>query len=125
MQINPNSPVLIFQQIMDGVCAAIAAGVYRPGEMVPSVRQQAVALVVNPNTVQRAYEQLERDGLLVSRRGSGMEVAAGAPERAGRRMKDAVATAFGAGIRAGAAAGMTGAEINALYRKAWDERDKS
>ena len=75
MEIDLASSVPIFRQIVDGICAAVAAGVYKPGELIPSVRQQAITLLVNPNTVQRAYEQLERDGLLLTRRGSGMEVA--------------------------------------------------
>jgi GntR family transcriptional regulator len=62
MRIDTENPVPIFQQIVDRLSAAVAAGVYGEGELVPSVRQMAVNLLVNPNTVQRAYEQLERDG---------------------------------------------------------------
>src|SRR3954453_18582463 len=75
MRIEADSPVPIFQQIADGIRAAVAAGVYRPGDLIPSVRAQAMSLVVNPNTVQRAYEQLEREGLIESRKGTGMVVA--------------------------------------------------
>ena len=47
----------------------VAAAVYRPGESLPSLRNMAIELRVNPNTVQRAYDQLERDGLIFSKRG--------------------------------------------------------
>src|SRR5580692_11532135 len=94
MDIDLASSVPIFRQIVDGICAAVAAGVYKPGELIPSVRQQAIALLVNPNTVQRAYEQLERDGLLVTRRGSGMEVSQDAPQIATAKMAQAVQNTF-------------------------------
>src|SRR5580704_9323144 len=101
MELDLQSPVPIFRQIVDGLCAAIAAGIYRPGDLVPSVRQQAMKLLVNPNTVQRAYEQLEREGFLVSRRGSGMEVAPGAAEAAIVRSAQTVRGIFSTGIEAG------------------------
>ena len=87
LRVDPSSSVPIFRQIADGLRAAIAAGVYRPGELVPSVRQQAIGLLVNPNTVQRAYDELERDGLLVSQKGIGMKVAAGAATSAARDVR--------------------------------------
>ena len=55
--------------------AAVAAGVYRPGEVLPSLRAMATEVHVNPNTVQRAYDELEREGLIYSQRGRGLFVA--------------------------------------------------
>ena len=92
---------------------------YKPGEMVPSVRQMAVTLLVNPNTVQRAYEHLERQGILSSRRGSGMAVTDDAPRLAVGRSAESVSGAFAAGIDAGRAADLSRTAIDALYRKAW------
>jgi|SRR5271170_1813810 len=120
MEVNLTSSVPIFRQIVDGICAAVAAGVYKPGELIPSVRQQAVALLVNPNTVQRAYEQLERDGLLVGRRGSGMEVAQGAPAAAAAKMAQAVQSTFNQAIEQARSAKLTRTAIDGLYRKAWN-----
>ena len=120
MDIDTTSTVPIFQQIVDGVCAAVAAGVYRPGDLVPSIRQQAVRLLVNPNTVQRAYEHLEREGMLVSRRGSGMEVTTDAREAAARRVAESVRGTFATGIEAGKAAKLARGAIDGLYRKAWN-----
>jgi GntR family transcriptional regulator len=117
--------VPIFQQIVDRLTAAVAAGVYKPGELVPSVRQQALHLLVNPNTVQRAYEHLEREGVLVSRRGSGMAVADGAPALAAARSIAGVRGAFAQGIEAGKAAKLSRTTIDGLYRKAWNGQSQA
>jgi GntR family transcriptional regulator len=123
MRIAPSSPVPIFMQIADGVRSAVAAGVYRPGDLIPSVRAQALALVVNPNTVQRAYEQLEREGLIISRKGTGMVVAPQSKAAAQNGVEEGVRAAFGQAIAAGKAAGLSRAAIDRLYRDAWKELD--
>ena len=120
MKIDADNPVPIFQQIVDRLTAAVAAGIYKPGEMVPSVRQQAVHLLVNPNTVQRAYEHLEREGVLISRRGNGMEVTEGAKTLATAKSIAGVGGAFAQGIEAGKAAKLSRTTIDSLYRKAWN-----
>jgi GntR family transcriptional regulator len=125
MKIDADSPVPIFQQIIDRLTAAVAAGVYKPGELVPSVRQQAVHLLVNPNTVQRAYEHLEREGVLISRRGSGMAVADGAQELAATRSIAGVRGAFAQAIEAGKSAKLSRTTIDGLYRKAWNGHNTS
>lgn len=75
MLIDPKSSIPIFRQIADQMRSAIDAGVHRPGEMLPSLRALAVEIKVNPNTVQRAYDALEREGVVESRRGIGIFVA--------------------------------------------------
>ena len=120
MRIDADSSVPIFQQIVDHMMTAVAAGVFQTGELVPSVRQQAVKLLVNPNTVQRAYEMLEREGILVSQRGNGMAVAKGAVALAAARSVAGVQGAFAQGIEAGKAAKLSRAAIDRLYRKAWN-----
>ncbi len=72
MIIDPKSHVPIYRQIVEQVRSAIDAGVYRPGEALPSLRALAVEIRVNPNTVQRAYEELDRQGVIESRRGLGV-----------------------------------------------------
>lgn len=74
MVIDPKSVVPVYLQIVQQVCSAIEAGVYRPGEALPSQRTLAVELRVNPNTVQRAFDELLRDGVIESRRGRGVFV---------------------------------------------------
>ena len=68
----------IYRQVVRQVKFAVAGGALKAGEMVPSVRELARELTINPNTVARAYRQLQADGVLESVRGMGLQVAAGA-----------------------------------------------
>jgi GntR family transcriptional regulator len=74
MLIDPKSPTPIFRQIADQLRQAVDAGVHKPGEMLPSQRVLAIEIKVNPNTIQRAYEALEREGIVETRRGVGVFV---------------------------------------------------
>lgn len=74
MFIYPKSPIPIFRQIADQLRQAVDAGVHKPGEMLPSQRVLAIEIKVNPNTIQRAYEALEREGIVETRRGVGVFV---------------------------------------------------
>jgi GntR family transcriptional regulator len=67
----------IYLQIMDEVRRGIVLGTWRADEPLPSVRHLALELRVNPNTVQQAYRELERDGVVYTRRGQGTFVSAG------------------------------------------------
>ena len=67
-QFRNDSP--IYTQLTQRLTQAIVAGEFRPGERLPSVRELAVEAGVNPNTVQRALADLERDGLVFSQRTS-------------------------------------------------------
>ena len=70
-KLNPASPVPIYSQIADQVRYAIAAGALKPDDELPSVRALATQHLINPNTVARAYLELEREGLVSKRRGTG------------------------------------------------------
>ena len=61
----------IYLQIMDGFREQIATGVLEPGEKLPSVRELAASLAINPNTIQRAYKMLELDGWIATIPGKG------------------------------------------------------
>ena len=74
-QIQPSSGVPIYRQLMDQVRMLIAAGRIPADEMLPSVRQIAEDLQINPMTVSKAYSLLQRDGVLERVRGQGMRVA--------------------------------------------------
>jgi GntR family transcriptional regulator len=65
----------IYRQIVDQVRLAVATGALEPGQAMPSVRSLAERLVVNPNTVARAYADLARDGVLETHQGRGVFVA--------------------------------------------------
>jgi GntR family transcriptional regulator len=69
--VDSSSPTPIYAQLDRSIRAAIATGELEPGAQLPTVRQLAVDLAVNANTVARVYAQLERDGMLETRRGVG------------------------------------------------------
>jgi len=77
-RIDPKSALPIYRQITDGIRRSVAAGLLAPGEKLPSVRDLAARILVNPNTVAKVYRDLERDGLLDTRRGDGTYVSADA-----------------------------------------------
>ncbi len=73
--INTSDPRPIYLQIMDEVRRALVIGTLRPEDPLPSVRELASELVVNPRTVSQAYRELEREGVVYVRRGQGTFVA--------------------------------------------------
>ena len=73
--INPTDPAPIWRQIEEGVRRLIALGALQPGASMPSVRDMAKDLRVNPNTVARAYQRLTEGGVLAVKRGEGTYVA--------------------------------------------------
>ncbi len=72
--VNASAGVPVYLQILHQVLHAIETGVLQPGDGLPGVRRLAQELVVSPNTVVKAYEQLERDGWIENRPGSGAYV---------------------------------------------------
>lgn len=80
-QINPSNGVAIYDQVVRQVKFSVADGVLREGELAPSVRELARELAINPNTVARAYQQLQADDVLESIRGTGLAVKKRASER--------------------------------------------
>lgn len=70
--IHPSSGVPIFRQVIEQVQAFLAGRQLQPGEMLPSVRQMASELSVNPMTISKAYARLEADGIVERIRGKGM-----------------------------------------------------
>ena len=73
--VHASSGVPIYRQLVDQVEALVAGGRLRPGDVVPSVRQVAATLGINPMTVSKAWSRLEADGVLTRDRGRGMVVA--------------------------------------------------
>lgn len=80
-QIDPASELAIYDQVVRQVKFAVASEVIKRGELVPSVRELARELTINPNTVARAYRQLQSEQVLESVRGTGLAVADGAAKR--------------------------------------------
>ena len=75
----------IYRQIVEGVRQQILAGALQPEDRLPSVRELAAALSINPNTIQRAYRELEQDGWVRSIPGKGCFVCPRPREEAGRQ----------------------------------------
>ena len=78
---NPSSGVPIYLQLMEQVKHAIETGALRPGEQLPGIRPLAEELVVNPNTVAKAYRELEHEGIVELRQGAGAFVTDKAPTK--------------------------------------------
>jgi GntR family transcriptional regulator len=74
-RLDSHSGVPVYRQLIDQVQASIAAGVLAVGDQLPTVRQVAVDLVINPNTVSRAYREMEIRGTLDTQQGSGTFIA--------------------------------------------------
>ena len=72
---NPSSGVPIYLQLMEQVKHGIETGALRPGEQLPGIRPLAEQLVINPNTVAKAYRELEHEGIIELRHGAGAFVA--------------------------------------------------
>ena len=81
LHVDPSNGLAIYDQIVRQIKFAVAGGAIPPGELAPSVRELARELAVNPNTVARAYQQLQSEGVLDSVRGMGLAVASGADKR--------------------------------------------
>jgi GntR family transcriptional regulator len=71
LQLNPSSGVPLYLQLIEQIKHAIEAGAMRAGDQLPSVRQMAEELMINPNTVVRAYRELEHEGVIELKHGSG------------------------------------------------------
>jgi GntR family transcriptional regulator len=80
-RIDPANGLAIFDQIARQVTFAVAKGALVAGDLVPSVRELAQTLAVNPNTVARAYRDLQSNGVLEPLRGEGLRVSRSAPDR--------------------------------------------
>src|SRR6266571_631326 len=119
--INPTDPAPIWRQIEEGVRRMIILGALQPGGAVPSVRDLAKALRVNPNTVARAYQRLVDAGVLAVKRGEGTYVAdvPTQPKRAERNemLRDAATRLAGVAIAAGASLDDATAELEGSYQR--------
>src|SRR5688572_24768262 len=85
IRLDPSDLRPIYVQIMDEIRRALVRGALQPEDPLPSVRELAADLVVNPRTVSQAYQELEREGVVYVRRGQGTFVSAGVhPDQAER-----------------------------------------
>ena len=127
---NPALGVPIYLQLMEQVKHAIETGALRAGDQLPGIRPLAEELVINPNTVAKAYRELEHDGVIELRHGAGAFVANNARAK---KLSEKVRTAppvIGAAIHKLRASGLTDEEIRRLFEaelagrtRAGDESD--
>ena len=88
VNLDPNDGRPLYLQIMDEVRRAIVVGTLRAEDPLPSVRELAAELVVNPRTVSQAYQELEREGVVYVQRGQGTFVSPGVRRGGGERRRN-------------------------------------
>ena len=119
--VHASSGVPIYRQLVDQVEALVAGGRLRPGDVVPSVRQVAATLGINPMTVSKAWSRPEADGVLTRDRGRGMVVA---PRRETASLADRrgdVRPLVDRAVTHALHLGLTPAQLVALVRESLEE----
>ena len=112
--ISPAADGTLYQQLMDGLKREISEGRLKPGAPLPSFRQLAEDMLVSVITVKRAYEELEREGIIFRRQGLGTFVAEGGADRSREAKLAAARDLLREGFREAAEAGLKPAELTAL-----------
>jgi GntR family transcriptional regulator len=115
--IHPSSPIPIFEQIVNQVIFGIASGAVEVGELIPSVRELGVQLSVHPNTVAKAFQELERKAVITARRGKGMEVTPEAPELCREYRQEEVRKRIREALREASTSGLSPDELRALVEE--------
>ena len=112
---NPSSGVPIYLQLMEQVKHSIETGALRPDEQLPGIRPLAEELVINPNTVAKAYRELEHEGVIELRHGAGAFVSANARAKKVTDNLRAGQTLVSATVDKLRARGVTDEEIRRLF----------
>lgn len=118
--IDLRSRVPIYEQIKNQAMELILLGALKPDDQLPSIRELARALQLNVNTVKRAYEDLEADGVILSLPGRGSFVAENA--LGGAQLKARAAEALQTALRAARASGFTRGEALALVQQIYERK---
>ncbi len=117
IKVDTTSFVPIYEQIKKEIVRLVAAGALKPGDPLPSIRDLATEILVNPNTVARAYRELERDGVVSTRQGSGSFVAAGAGGDVEEERRAYLGRLFDAAVAEAASFGLAPDAILALFEE--------
>lgn len=119
--VDPRSGVPIYLQITEQVKRSVAVGVLTPGEQLPTVKQLAADLVINANTVARAYRELERDRVIETTPGRGSFIASnGSVAGAKRAVADVVDQALVAAVREARSMGLGRGDLKDLFERSLD-----
>jgi GntR family transcriptional regulator len=116
LKIDAHNGLAVYDQIVRQVKFAVADAALRPGEIVPSVRELARELAINPNTVARAYRQLQDDGVLDAVRGTGLAVAQSARRQCQSERTKLIRTRLRRVLEEAAQSGLETTEIEQLMR---------
>jgi GntR family transcriptional regulator len=118
-QVEYNSGIPVYRQIINQVRAAVAAGAFKPGEQLPTIRALHERLQVNPNTVAKAYRELELQGVIVSERGSGSFIKAQPPRPApgARERKARLKDLYHRLLAEAASSGLSESELLSFIKK--------
>jgi GntR family transcriptional regulator len=120
--LDQRSGVPAYRQIIDQVLGGIAAGTLRPGDQLPTVRQLAVDLAINPNTVVRAYRELEIREVLATQQGTGTFLTDKKPPVDGMERRRRVAQLVGEMLARAGAEGIELSEIIGYLNELQSER---
>jgi DNA-binding transcriptional regulator YhcF (GntR family) len=112
---NPSLGVPIYLQLMEQVKHAIETGALRPGDQLPGIRPLAEELVINPNTVAKAYRELEHEGVIELRHGAGAFVSGNAPTKKVAERLRVAQTLVATAVEKLHARGVTDEEIRRLF----------
>ena len=97
--VDPRSGVPLYLQLIEQVKRAVALGTLAAGEQLPTVKSLAIDLTINPNTVARAYRDLEREGVIETSPGRGSFVRSGSDGEARRAIEDVAESAIADAVR--------------------------
>ena len=122
IQVDYESGVPIYAQIMEQIKHLVAAGRLKPGDQLPTIRQLAVDLRVNPNTVVRAYHELDRQGVISTQQGRGTFIARRPDERRLAEMRrDRLRAIMGGALLEALSLGYEAEEIRKAFEKQLQE----
>ena len=114
--VDPSSGVPVFRQVMDQVRFHIASGLLKPGDELPPTRALSAELGVNPMTISKAYNLLERDGILERRPGRPLVVAALEPRELDGQKRDRLRARLADAVRAAMQLGIDPDEATRIFR---------
>jgi GntR family transcriptional regulator len=114
--IDPRNGIAIYDQIARQVMFAVASGALQPGDRVPSVREVSRSLAVNPNTVSRAYRELQSNGILETVRGTGLEITTTAQETCRKERLKMIRERMHSVVEEALRSGLGAKEIRGLLR---------
>jgi GntR family transcriptional regulator len=115
--ISPAAAGPLYEQIVAAVKREVAAGRLSPGAALPSVRALAAELLVSLITIKRAYEELERDGIIYSRQGLGTFVADSGADQIARARREQARESMAQAVRDGRAAGLSDKDLIEWLKK--------